>query len=250
MNTPRREPRLRCYVCKSLPEPELLEFNALLGNPDEWPSNLLAEWDVPKKLVPGRMRRWGGLALGVDYFKRKGIPITRDKMLYHFTNHVVHIATTPKQVIEVGKMAMSDRVDPNSQTSLMPAIRPRLYIDYYSKGIQLGVYALDELKARIHRMEEKGEAVPDKVLWQLADLGAKLSQSLAGMAARGSRQEQDDDEVGGFREGSAPLPSQRFGGSRIRTIEGEARPVVDEGRADRMAYNERARQEGSPTLPV
>jgi len=236
-----------CKVCSTVPTAELLELNALLADPKQWPKTLLAEWNIPRNALPRTIRRYGGRKLGMEWLKEHGYPdIPNASMENHFARHVVHIAKNDAEVEQLGKMALTATADP--VLALMPSARPQLFIDYYSTGIQLGVFALNQLKANIEEVLRDGGKIPASTLWQLADLGAKLSQSQAAIQSRGAKMEEGEDEMAGFRRGEAPLPSQRFGDHRVRTIEGVARPVVDAGKADRDQYNKRAKQEGSPTF--
>jgi hypothetical protein len=230
-----------------VPTAELLELNALLADPKRWPRAILAEWIIPAKALPRNIRRFGGTKLGIDWCREHGYPdITPPQMEGHFNRHVVHIAKNDNEVEELGKMALTATADP--ALALMPSSRPQLFIDYYATGIQLGVFALNQLKANVEEVLRNGGKIPPTTLWQLAELGAKLSQSQATIQSRGAKMEEGEDEMAGFRRGEAPLPSQRFGDHRVRTIEGVARPVVDAGKADRDQYNKRAKEEGSPTF--
>lgn len=229
-----------------VPGPELLELNSLLADPSLWPKNILADWIIPKGALPATIRQFGGIGTGMEWLADHGFPtVTRKAMEHHFNTHVVHIAKTDADTEQLGKMA-TIKGDPS--LAIIPQMRPNLFIDYYSQGIQLGVYALERLRADVIAVEEAGEKVPQRTLWQLAELGAKLAMSQAAMLARGSKIEETGDEMAGFRAGEAPLPSQKFGDHRVRTIDGEARPVTDRGKADRDTYNKRAKQEGSPTF--
>jgi hypothetical protein len=238
-------PIVKCQICTLVPGPELLELNALLADPDQWAGNALKDWVIPKGALPGQMRKYGGIATAQEWLRAHGFPdITRRMVEHHFKTHVVHIAKTDADTEQLGKMVAQS--DPS--LAIIPQMRPNLFIDYYSTGIQLGVYALEKLRADIIAMEQAGTEIPHRTLWQMAELGAKLSMSQAAMFARGSKIEESGDEMAGFRAGEAPLPSQKFKDHRIRTIDGEARPVVDRGIGDRKRYNQRAKQEGSPTF--
>jgi hypothetical protein len=235
-----------CRVCSLVPGPELLELNALLADPDLWAANALKDWVIPKGALPGTMRQYGGIATGLEWLRSRGFTdVSHKSMANHFKSHVVHIARTNDDTTQLGKM-VAGKTD--SSLAIIPQMRPNLFIDYYSTGIQLGVYALERLKKDIIDVETAGEKVPARTLWQLAELGAKLAMSQASMLTRGNKIEETGDEMAGFRAGEAPLPSQKFGDHRVRTIDGKAQPVTDRGKADRDAYNKRARQEGSPTF--
>lgn len=236
----------KCQVCTLVPPAELLELNSILADPEQWPSNILDGWIIPKGALPGTIRRFGGVGTGMQWLKDRGFPaVPRRSMEHHFDSHVVHVAKTDADMEQLGKMA-TVKGDPS--LAIIPQMRPNLFVDYYATGIQLGVYALEKLRADIIEMEQANVKIPPRTLWQMAELGAKLAMSQAGMFSRGSKIEETGDEMAGFRAGEAPLPSQKFGDHRIRTVEGEARPVVDRGMADRREYNERAKQEGSPTF--
>lgn len=116
--------------------------------------------------------------------------------------------------------------------------------DIAGTTIGLGVWALGVLQERMLDKIAAGEEVSEHDLWRLADAGQKM----AGMVAR-SKLNIAPPDLSGFRAGASGLPSPRMGGHRVRTVEGERRPVKDEGRADRKHYNARARQEGGPLLP-
>ncbi len=238
-------PLRRCTVCTSLTAADLAELNAVLADPAQWAPALIADWKVPTGAMPAHIREWGGIAVCKDWCAIHGYPqVSPSAARWHFTRHVVHIARTADDTHEAGKMGTGA----DNRLTILPAVRPRMFIDYYAAGLQLGIYALDALRKQIEEADKSGAKVPEKTLWRLAELGAKLAMSQATMWARGVRDESED--VGaGFREGSAPLPSQRFGNSRIREIEGERRPVVDRGRTDRRAYNARAIRQGGPKLP-
>lgn len=115
------------------------------------------------------------------------------------------------------------------------------------KTIAAGQWALGELIARMEKRlaEENPERpVTDVELWRVVDAGAKM----AGVVAR-SKVTLAPEDLSGFIAGKNGTPSPRFGTTRMRVIEGEARAVLDYGRADRKRYNRRARQEGGPVLP-
>lgn len=245
-----------CQICSLVPPTELTELNSLLADPSLWPSAVLNGWVIPKGALPGQIRQYGGVATGLDWMRTHGFPQAEIKngmkgnlyaaMQRHFTGHVVHIAKDKAEMEQLGQMP-TGHID--RSMAVLPESRANLFLDYYSTGIRLGVYALNKLEAQIKAMEQAGEKVSDRMLWQLAELGGKLAQSQASLLVRGGMKDDDSDAMGGFRRGEAPLPSQRFGDHRIRTIDGETRPVVDAGPADRQEQNERARQQGqAPTF--
>jgi hypothetical protein len=238
--------RKTCRVCEALPDADLVEFNLLLADPENWPSTIFAEWNPPKGTLPSRMRNWGGVRYGLELLRERGIEgISQNSMDWHFVQHVPHNATTQAQLEEIARMALPK---PGSKLpTVIPPPAPRMFTDYYSQGIRLGLYALRQLEERIETAHAAGETIPDATLWKLADLGAKLASQQLGALTRGKVIEESETDEG-FRVGTAPLPSQRIGGHRIRVIDGQSQPIVDGGRADRMAYNKRAEQEGGARI--
>jgi len=235
-----------CRVCNALPVSELVKFNLLLADPQEWPKTVFADFKAPPGTLPAKMRNWGGIAYGLELLTEYGITgISRTSMQRHFQRHVPHLATTPAAMDEIGKMMLGPGA---SKSTIMPMIRPRQFADYYGTAIQLGLYALEKLRDNIIKVEEAGGSIDQKELMQLVKLGAEMSKSQAGLFARHAAGQETDDELRGFRDGSAPLPSERFRDKRIRVINGKSVPVTDRGRADRKKYNGRAAQEGSPQI--
>lgn len=245
-----------CRICSLVPPAELTDLNSLLADPSLWAPAVLEGWVIPKGALPATIRQYGGIATGMNWLREHGFPAADIKrgvrgnlwqsMERHFKSHVVHIAKNREETEQLGQMAQG-HVD--RALMVLPDSRPNLFLDYYSTGIRLGVYALNKLEAQVKEMEAAGEKVSDRLLWQLAELGGKLAQSQASLLVRGGMKDDDPDAMGGFRRGEAPLPSQRFGDHRIRTIDGQTRPVVDAGPADRKEHNERARQAGeAPTF--
>lgn len=233
-----------CGVCKLLTSAEVAELNAILADPAQWPKNILAEWNIPKGVLPGKMRSWGAVATCQDWLAQHGYPaVSRRVVEGHINRHVVHVVRSDEEMVQLGRMV---KPDAEPTLALMPTARANLFVDYYALGIQMSLYALEKMKRDLAEAEAAGEKVDKRTLWQLIDLGAKLSMSQASMLSRGTKVEDQGDSMAGFRAGDAPLPSQKFGDHRIRTIEGVTRPVTDRGPADRREYNERAEQEGSP----
>jgi hypothetical protein len=245
-----------CRICSMVPATELTELDALLADPSQWAKNALEGWVIPPGALPGNIRQYGGIATGLQWMREHGFPDAaikngmkgnlRQSMEIHFKRHVVHIAKDKAEIEQLGQMVSGPA---DHSLAVLPESRANLFLDYYSTGIRLGVYALNKLEAQVREMEQQGKPVSERMLWQLAELGGKLAQSQAQLLVRGGMKDDSADAMGGFRRGEAPLPSARFGDHRVRTINGEARPVVDAGPADRKEHNERARAAGeAPTF--
>lgn len=236
----------RCPVEQKLGLEKALELDAFLADPALWPKAIFAGWDIPPGRIPGNFRSWGAIKVGLEWCSSREVEITRHQMERHVAQHVPLLAYTPDDVATRGVTADGTG---NDGSEILPT-NIITYQQVYQRGLSIGYKAIGLLEERIDEIREAEEKVPTDLLLKLADLGTKLATSQAAIMVRGlDLNREKDDEIEGFRSGSAPLPSQRFGHHRIRTIEGESRPVADQGPADRKHYNERADQEGSPRLP-
>jgi hypothetical protein len=223
-----------------------LEMDAFLADPSQWPKAIFAGWDLKPGALPSNFRSWGAVKLGLEWAASRDFTFTRRQMEMHVRDHVPVLASQPDDYAVRG-------VETDGQTAAGHALVPTNAITYaqvYQKGLSIGYKAIEQLEQRIDDLASKGEKVPTDLLLKLADLGTKLATSQASILARGvDMNREKDEEIEGFRTGSAPLPSQRMGHSRVRVIDGESRPVHDEGPSDRHDYNERAREQGSIELP-
>ena len=234
---------VRCAVEEKLGPELALELDMFLADPSKWPKAIFDGWKLPPGPMPTRFRSWGAVKLGLEWLRSRDIAVSKLQMARHYREHVPIVPYGPSDFVD---KALSD---PPAGRAIVPT-NLITYQEVYQKGLKVGSKALDLLLARVEEIEHAGGTVPQDLLLKLADLGTKLATSQASILARGlDLAREKDDEIEGFRSGSAPLPSERINGTRVRVIEGEARPVVDRGPADRQHYSKRARQEGSPTLP-
>ena len=122
------------------------------------------------------------------------------------------------------------------------------YHQFFKTGMQVGHTALEKIQERLNDPDKEPSV---SLLMAAANLGAQLAKAQAAIVTKGMRFVlEDDGAIAGFMGADDDdAPSPRFGSYRVRTIEGERRPVRDEGPADRMQYNEKARQMGNPLLP-
>lgn len=232
-----------CHIEATLGREASLELDIMLADPKRWPKAIFEGWQLPPGPMPMSMRSWGGIKVGLEWCRSRGFEFTSSQMNRHYREHVPIVPYTPDDFVAKGAET--------AKTGL-PAVPddPITYMQVYQNGLRVGNRALDLLQRRVDELIADDKDVPTQLLLKLADLGTKLATSQASIMARGmDLSRQQDDEIEGFRAGSAPLPSERLGHHRIRVIEGEPRPVADQGPADRAKYNERAKQEGSPTLP-
>ncbi len=238
-------PNTPCKVCSHVAELDLIQLDLLMGDASRWPADTWGRFRPPAGPLPSSYRRFGAVEVGIKYLVERGyLEIPRSSVRRHFRFDVPTIVT-PDELAGVGQAA---DVPGNRAVGPPGLVEPLAYIKFYQRGISLGNRGLELMEKRIEALVEKGTEVPLALLLEVIKLGAKLATSQA--AIRKSAGEDEDDEDEGFRAGSAPLPSPRFGHSRIRTVDGVARPVRDEGPADRADYNRRAEQEGSTTLPT
>jgi hypothetical protein len=236
-----------CAVC-SLPNDTLLELNLILADPNQWPKTIFEGIKLPRGALPPGYRLWGAVRMGRQYLVEHGIAVNLKSLKSHYTRHVVQVPASAGDIVQSAMLAETE-----VRKNEVPAVRftPATFANYYAKGIELGQKGLQLLLNRIQKLEEKGDDVPTELLLKAADIGTKLATSAASLRTRGLELEREqEEEIEGFRAGSMALPGPDMHGTRVRVIDGEARPVTDRGRADRREYNERAEQEGLPTLPA
>lgn len=241
--------RFRCIVEERLTEGQGIELDILLADPSRWPRAIFEGWKLPEGSLPATMRTWGAIEVGLNFMADRGhTDVTRRQMQNHYEKHVPILPENPDDIVARGVAAE----DPQGSTPrhLVPT-EPTTYIQLYQKGLALGGRAIDLMIERLDRLEPD-ESLSLKTLMDIANLGAKFATSQAGIVAKGiDITREKEEELDAFRLGDGgEEPSPRFGNHRVRVIEGEARPIVDRGRADRRAYNEKAAQDGSPTLPA
>jgi hypothetical protein len=234
-----------CYVCDTVPVVERVELDTLMSDPSLWPANVWGKFTPPEGLLPPRYRSWGAIGVGKHWLDTHGYAnISRNVLEKHFRNHIPEVPYSREALVERGVVR---ELTEEPDLSKYDATK---FLRMYSDGIELGLQALADLRERIAKYHESGQEVPMPLLKLALEQGAKFALSQASIKASGRMIHDTGDEEEGFRAGSAPLPGPRFGSVRLREVEGEVRPVVDEGRADRLDYNERARQEGKPLLPA
>lgn len=237
-----------CRVCDTVGPGDLIELDALMGDSSRWPATVWGQFEPPAGPLTGSFRRFGAVEMGLALLRSKNIDgINRGHMRRHYRFDVPIVAITPADFVSIGVEQGADQ----RMVAAPAEVDPLNYLKYYQQGINVGIASLRLLEARITAMVAAGKAdeIPMSIIKLAADLGAKLATSQAKIRASGQRWGDESEEEEGFRQGAEPPPSPRMGHARIRTIEGKAVPVRDEGPADRAAYNRRAREEGSPTLP-
>lgn len=234
-----------CYICETVPARERVELDTLMSDPSLWPANVWGKFEPPEGLLPPRYRSWGALGVGKNWLDTHGYDnISRDRLDRHFRKHVPEVPYSREALVERGIVKeLSEPVDLSKYDATK-------FLHMYADGIEVGLQALAELRARLQKYRDAGQEVPLPLLKLALEQGSKFALSQAAIKASGRMIHDTGDEDEAFRAGSAPLPGPRFGNVRVREIEGESRPVVDEGRADRLDYNERARMEGKPLLPA
>lgn len=236
--------QIRCKVETMLGMEDALLLDAFLSDPKQWPKAIFEGWDLPVGPLPGNFRSWGATKIGMEWCESRGHKVRRADMEKHVAEHVPILPYSTDDYAERGapKDDMGRAVVPTDAIS---------YIEVFKKGLSVGYTALDALEQRVNKMIEAGQSVPIDLALEMAKLGTKLATAQASIMAKGARMGgEQDEEIEGFRSGTAPLPSQRLGHHRIRIIDGQARPIRDEGPSDRHEYNERAEQEGGEALPA
>lgn len=235
-----------CKVCDTLSPQELVELDMTLADPLRWPKTVWGLFPAPEVSADGMLpisyRRFGAMEMGQAWLKSNGYDIPRGSLRKHFANHVPVIHVNVDELVQRGLI----KLDQKTRHGAGDPIDPTNFLQFYTLGVSIGVAGLKLLQERVQGMVDRGEEVPLALIKQIVDTGAKLAMSQAQLRTRGHAFEEEDDENDGFRGGEDVSP--RFGSYRVRTVEGESRPVYDEGPTDRKRFNERARQEGSPEL--
>lgn len=237
-----------CAICNRLSPNELLELDQVAGDPATWPSSVWGILAPPRgSALPASYRRYGAEEMSRRWLEAHGYGDIASKYVLrrHIRYDVVHLPRDAADLVEIGVMAGT-----RTSQALIPAVPrmdPEAFLTYFNRGITMGNSALELLTHRINGYIEKDEDPPERLVLELAKLGAKLATTQAQLRQRGMRFGEDENEDDAFR-GGAELPSERIGHHRIRTVGGERRPVRDEGQADRDVFNARSREEGSPTL--
>lgn len=242
--------KIGCRVCDSLPPGDLVDLDALMGDASRWPETVWGIFDPPKgKLGPLRLR-FGARNVAKAWLLEHGYADAfTDRQINTHYRHVPLVAVALEDLLTRGLVRADPGNGPGSGPSSVDAINPTAFLTYFSRGIELGNKGLDLMAKRVQKMVDANEDVPFLVLKQLIDNGAKLAVTQAQLKQRGLSMGDEPDEDEGFRAGSQPLPSQRMGHHRIRTVEGVDRPVTDEGPADREHFSERSIAEGGSGLP-
>jgi hypothetical protein len=238
-----------CRVCTALDMNQLAELDAILSDPTTWPSTIWTIFRPPAGRLPMSYRRFGAIRMGRMWLDDHGFDAIADGSLRsHYRFDVPLVNVDVEDLVERGL------IERGSTVVAAPLIfDPQAYLGFYSRGIKLGNTALELLESRIAALVEKGKGEDVPWLWIKAamELGSKLAASQAAIRAAGKQMgNSDEDDGDAFRAGAAggELPSPRMGHSRIRTVDGVARPVHDEGPADRAEYSERSAQEGGRGL--
>lgn len=234
-----------CPVCR-LPPADIIDLDTLLADPLRWPKTIWTIFEPPKGALPASFRRYGQMQMGRLWLDEHGYEdITNPALRRHIRYDVPVVSVDPKELMERGLIA---RTGQDQRLPATEAIDPTAFMRYYNRGIDLGVRSLERLHAMVEAADARGEALPTGVLVKLADIGARLSVSQATIRASGKRLDESEEDDA-FRVGTSTEEGPgRIGHHRIRKVDGEVRPIVDEGPKDRKRYNARAKQEGGTPL--
>lgn len=239
----------RCGICDTLDPVELTRYDLIVGDPARWPRTLWKEngWEPPKGLLPPHYRAWGQNRVGRDWLDSHGYNDISESLIKGHMRHVARVARRPVELADVGLISgqpvTKDIPNPRS-------VDPNAYLAYYAAGVRVGIRGLALLERRIDAIEKADKEVPLDLIKMMVDAGSRLATSQAQIRSRGMKMGEDSDDDA-FRRAASPEDNgevTRIGHIRIRTIDGEARPVTDDGLGDRTDYNERAAREGNPGL--
>lgn len=231
-----------CALCNTMPPGDLVELDLLMADPMRWPVTIWKGFAPPENALPASYRRFGAMNMGTTWLDSHGYSFTMQQVRKHLRYDVPVLSVSVDDLIGRGIVAQSTERNsrPGHSTD---AIDPLAYIRLYNKGISLGLKGLELLSARVQALIDKGEDVPLPLVKMIVDAGLKLAQSQASIKAAGRNFGDEGGEENEAFRGAGEI-SPRLGHQRVRRIEGEMRPVTDDGLADRTRYNERAAQEG------
>lgn len=236
-----------CPICDRLSPSDLFALDTLIADPAAWPSTVWGLFSPPTGGLPASYRRFGAQRVGREWLDNHGYSgISTGALRRHIRFDVAHVARDLAELVGLGLITTS-RTQTRIPTN--PTLDAGAFVSYFNAGIQMGAAAQRMLAERINDALDRGEVPDEKLVMKLADMGAQFARSQASLMAKGLRfngEEEDEDDA--FRGPADDLPSKRMGHHRVRTIEGERRPVADEGPADREHFNERARHEGREGL--
>lgn len=233
----------KCPLCDGAPAELMDGLEAAMVSSDAWPELLAARRG--NRSTTGAALRSMQVARGVTWLDEHGVAGSPQLVRAHLDHRI-------------------DGID--AMLTLVPEPQGALQLmNFYSDAIAVGRAALAKLQAR---MDDPTAELTNAELLAIANLGGRYAMSAATLRQRGQSPLPGDegyvppedslppkppelsagDVEDGFLAGSAPAPSKRMGHSRVRVVEGVARPVYDEGPMDRARYNERADQEGRPRI--
>lgn len=233
----------QCTICDALPPGELVELDLILGDPARWPATLFdAFGGPPEGALPVSYRRFGAMSMGLDWLAAHGYEgrFTKGNLRTHLRYDVPVLEVNIDELVARGVIGKANHR--TSRTLVAgEAIDPLAYVGFYNEGIKLGRRGLELMGQRVDELVERKEEVPLGLIKMIIDAGLKLATSQAAIVASGKRMGDDGDEDDAFRTGGdEQKPSGKLGHHRIRTIDGEARPIADQGPADRARYNDHA----------
>jgi hypothetical protein len=235
-------------VCDTLPPGDLTELDLVLADPLRWPVTIWGAFAPPEGDLPISYRRLGAMRMGHAWLDEHGWSgqFADGQLRRHLRYDVPVLSVDVNELITRG--LIGETTAGNSKPGhTSEAIDPLSYIRLYNKGIALGLSAMTLLEQKVNKLIEEKEPVPLPLVKMILDAGMRLATSQAHIKSAGRKFGNEElDENDAFMGGAEISP--RLGHHRVRMIEGKMRPVVDEGMADRAAYNERAAMEGSPRI--
>lgn len=231
-----------CRVCTTMPPMQVAELDTLMGDPRRWNLDTAYGAMLPARLTPAS-RKLGAVNVGVEWVREQGyVEIAKRDVLRHYVNHTPIVASTLEEYAAFA-LAGDPRSPRNTRPTGILAVG-----EVYNRGIDLANMSLQLLQARMEDRMRRGEHVESAELMAYAEYGAKLAASAAGLKRQGASPFGKESEINaGFRGGEG-APGPRIAHTRLRVVDGESRPVIDEGPKDRAEYNARALAEGREGL--
>ncbi len=237
---------LPCRVCEELEPAVVDELNLIMADPMRWPKTLFEQWPEKPKGLPNRYRHWGALETGGEFLRTHGLEIDRRVLSRHYEYHVTRLA------VDVQALARRGMVDDPEHPTTLSAIDPLLFLRYFERGVTLASKTLDEIDRQIdvYIKHDPPLPVPVELLKLAAETGTKLALTGANIQARGQKIGPKANANDAFRRAAgAKKVGPKIGHYRVTVVDGESRPIYDEGPKDRAEYNEKAAREGRQLLP-
>src|SRR6266496_2525000 len=133
-----------CAICDELRIEQLVELDAILGDPRRWPSTIWDQFQPPAGILPPKMRRWGAVKMGMRWLEDHRPDISLRMLLRHYNTHVTFRGSDPAELIAAGVLEKGLAPKPSE----IP-IDPLAFMKLYGKAIALGIRGIELLEQKL-----------------------------------------------------------------------------------------------------